>query len=367
MAEAADEIEELREAVNQLRARVSALESRAVVVPPTSKDAPQLESRFGLTVVNRVGALTLAIGIIFVFKYAADNQWIGPVGKVLAGLLFGIGLLVAAGWLHGRDQRVFAQGLAGCGLAAVYTSLYASFAYYKLSPQLLGFFLVVGACAFAVFLSARFCNSAIAYLGFTGAFLTIVLLRSSYSGLWFDAPYLLLLDAAAIGTALKQQWPLLIPVDAVWAILCAASLIKGATGFIVLSLILAAIHFGVSTIRQPHIRSHAYIVGHACVLLAMLRAVGQWATGSTLAGTVSSIALTLYGIAALIAGISLRSVLNRGLGLALLGIVIAKLYLWDVWQLNYEVRMTAFVVLGVLLLVASYIYSRWKSRPESDV
>src|SRR5712691_10915102 len=42
----------------------------------------QLETRFGGTWLNRVGALVLVLGIGFFLKYAFENSWIGPPGRV---------------------------------------------------------------------------------------------------------------------------------------------------------------------------------------------------------------------------------------------------------------------------------------------
>ena len=52
------------------------------------------------------------------------------------------------------------------------------------------------------------------------------------------------------------------------------------------------------------------------------------------------------------------------LGLALVVLVVAKLYLVDVWVLGRLFRITAFLALGVLLLALSYLYSRL--RPALD-
>jgi hypothetical protein len=54
---------------------------------------------------------------------------------------------------------------------------------------------------------------------------------------------------------------------------------------------------------------------------------------------------------------NLDSLVNRMLGLALMGLVVLKLYLSDVWELGRVFRITAFLGLGVLLLLASYLYS----------
>ena len=68
-------------------------------------------------------------------KYAWDNNWVGPTGRVLFGAVFGLGL---AGRRRaaacGREYRPLGQGLAGAGLAGLYTSAFAAHAFYDLDP-----------------------------------------------------------------------------------------------------------------------------------------------------------------------------------------------------------------------------------------
>jgi uncharacterized membrane protein len=59
-------------------------------------------------------------------------------------------------------------------------------------------------------------------------------------------------------------------------------------------------------------------------------------------------------------GVTLGSLVNRYIGLALLAAVILKLYFFDVWQLQQTFRVVAFVALGLLLLTASFLYSRFR-------
>jgi uncharacterized membrane protein len=47
-----------------------------------------------------------------------------------------------------------------------------------------------------------------------------------------------------------------------------------------------------------------------------------------------------------------------------IGFVICKLYLYDVWLLTRFYRISAFVALGTLLLLASYVYSRFRNKLE---
>ncbi len=59
-----------------------------------------------------------------------------------------------------------------------------------------------------------------------------------------------------------------------------------------------------------------------------------------------------------------RSRFDRLAGLALFIGVVGKLYCYDVWQLTRFYRISAFVGLGLLLLAASYIYSRFREKLE---
>jgi len=370
------EIAHLREALLDLQQRVSALEHGAAATPaPLPPAAPRenIESRFGLTIVNRIGAITLAIGIVFFFKYAVDNEWIGAAGRVLLGLCAGFVLIAAAEWLRRRNQQAFSQGIAGCGLATLYISLYAAFAFYHLFPQPAAFLALIVTSALAIALSLCHGSAAIAALGLAGALLTPVLLHNAGSEPSLDFAYLLLLDAASVAVAIRQRWPVLIPVNALWAIIAAAYLLdeRHPGAFAAFALCVAVLHFAAAALarREPKTVHQLYVVGHAAVLIATLRILSLWATNNILheertsfVSETGSIGLALYGIVALAAGIARKSTFHRALGLVLLGLVIAKLYLYDVWLLTRFYRISAFVALGVLLLAASYVYSRFKSR-----
>lgn len=367
----------LKAVIADLAARVAALERGATPLPsPESGNRPELtESRFGLTVVNRIGAVTLAIGIIFFFKYAADNQWIGAGGLVIVGLFAGIALIGPGEWLRRRSDPAFAQGLAGCGFAILYISMYASFGYYKLIPRQLGFAGLIAVSAGALLLCFRFLSPAIAAVGFTGAFVAPLLARKHPDGVsfWLYFAYILLLSLISVELVRRlyrasEQFPalLLVPFNAIWIVVTAQILVgrHSAGVFVLLILASAAIHFGAASgARQsPKLFPFFYLCGHAFVLIAGFRAIALWTGTSSLQSALDSVLLGVYGVVAIIAGLLGTSAVNRWLGLALLAAVIVKLYVNDVWLLAMFYRIGAFVVLGVLLLAASYLYSRFKSR-----
>lgn len=376
------EVQTLRYQVARLERRIDALESagRAAAAPQSNLAPPvavssraDVESRFGLTVINRVGALTLVIGIIFFFKYAVDLSWIGPAENVGLGVLVGVALLGISAWLHHREQRVFSQGIAGCGLATLYISVYAAFSYYKLIGEPAAFVALLGVCACAIFLSLRYRTAAIAALGFLGGLLTPVLLHGSEADLWFDLPYLFLIDLTCIVIAIRQRWPVLVPLIGISTMAFAWIPVnaKHPEWFAWFALAMAALHMAaaIGKERRGSVRDVVYFTGHGCFALSVLSAMGLWTEhavapvdqGSVLS-ELGSFFLGIYGVGALIYGVARKSPTNRTLGLVLLGLVISKLYVWDVWFLVRLYRMTAFIALGVLLLGASYAYSRWRSR-----
>ena len=124
-----------------------------------------------------------------------------------------------------------------------------------------------------------------------------------------------------------------------------------------------------------------YLGGHYIMLwILSLEALGWVARGASPENLLSaqssaiSIMMACYALLLIGAGVLYRSALNRMLGLGLIGIVVAKLYLWDVWLLVRLYRIVAFGALGALLLLTSYVYSRnrasienwWKDRNASS-
>ncbi|CAN5611671.1 hypothetical protein BH23CHL2_BH23CHL2_20350 [soil metagenome] len=79
-----------------------------------------------------------------------------------------------------------------------------------------------------------------------------------------------------------------------------------------------------------------------------------------------SILWTTFGVASFVAGIILRRIGMRVFGLALLGIAILKVFIVDLASLDASYRVISFIALGILLLLASYLYQRIMTRANGD-
>src|SRR3984893_7359935 len=92
------------------------------------------ESRIGSHWLNRIGIAALLIGVSYFLKFAFDNNWIGPAGRVTIGLLAGIAVVIWSERFRGHGYRVFSYSLKAVGLGILYLSLYAAFQVYSLVP-----------------------------------------------------------------------------------------------------------------------------------------------------------------------------------------------------------------------------------------
>jgi hypothetical protein len=114
-----------------------------------------------------------------------------------------------------------------------------------------------------------------------------------------------------------------------------------------------------------------YVAGHCVMLWNLGMEVVGWAERNTAPAdvwsvetTAISVLMALYALMLVILGVATRTVINRVLGLGLMGTVVVKLYLSDIWELSRIFRITAFLALGVVLLLVSYLYSRFKPTIE---
>jgi uncharacterized membrane protein len=118
-------------------------------------------------------------------------------------------------------------------------------------------------------------------------------------------------------------------------------------------------------IRTGRFAMAAYVAGHAAMLGGLgLEAMG-WAARMaapadfrSVASTALSVMAAGYAVLLVAAGAAWKHAPSRLLGMGLIGLVVLKLYLYDVWLLGPFYRMAAFAILGALLLAVSYLYSR---------
>ena len=177
--------------------------------PVAPEPRESVETAVGLNWLNRIGAVTLILGVAFFFKYAVDNDWIGPTARVLIGVVAGFGLLVGGEQLRKRGHALYAQGISAAGVCVLYLTFWAAASLYKLIPVWFAFIALVADTALAGALAVRHRATVLAVLGLLGGYLTPVALSTGEYHPWIFYGFVFLLNAAWLAVARTQGWRVL--------------------------------------------------------------------------------------------------------------------------------------------------------------
>src|ERR1700679_2445802 len=74
-----------------------------------------LEDRIGSQLFSRIGIVALLVATTLFLKWAIDNHWIGPYGRVLAGLIAGAGIVVWSERFRRKGFNAFFYSLKAGG------------------------------------------------------------------------------------------------------------------------------------------------------------------------------------------------------------------------------------------------------------
>jgi uncharacterized membrane protein len=180
--------------------------------PPPVKTAfklepePSLESRIGSHWLNRIGIAALLIGVSYFLKFAFDNNWIGPAGRVTIGLLAGIAVVVWSERFRAKGYLAFSYSLKAVGIGTLYLSLWAAFQVYSLIPS---------GAAFAMMLVVTAATGAMAWVqdaqllaafALTGGFATPLLLSTGQNREVALFSYVALLDLVTLLLVVFKPW-----------------------------------------------------------------------------------------------------------------------------------------------------------------
>jgi len=174
--------------------------------PPAGSGSGDFVTGLGPRLLVAVGALAMVMALGFFVKYAWENEWVGPAGRVLTGAVAGLGLVAAGVRLLGREYRPLGQGLAGAGLAALYISAFAAHGFYELVPRELAGFFMLAVTASAVLLSVRLDTRLLAALAWLGAYLTPLLLSTGRDQALALFVYLAVLAVGALLVDRYRGW-----------------------------------------------------------------------------------------------------------------------------------------------------------------
>ena len=239
MDTSSSELQELRRLVGELTARVFRLEQalnlqRGLPQPASTAEAPppaappypivadnpsppaqvpsakaggaDLESRIGSHWLNRIGIAAVLIGVSYFLKFAFDNNWIGPAGRVAIGLLAGIAIVVWSENFRRRGYVIFSYSLKAVGIGVLYLSLYAAFQVYSLVTGGVAFSMMFAVTAATAVMAWTQDAEILAAFALVGGFATPLLLSTGQNREVALFTYVVLLDAGALALVILKPW-----------------------------------------------------------------------------------------------------------------------------------------------------------------
>ncbi|MFG1303386.1 DUF2339 domain-containing protein [Xanthobacter autotrophicus] len=310
--------------------------------PRPGFDAGQLKERFagfeekvGARWAVWVGGLALALGGVFLVRFAVEQDLIGPAMRVGLGLLLAVALLAGGEVLRRRARGeepveppaslsppsspgLFAGLFVGLGrvpdvpsvLTAAGTmtgfgSIYAAYELYHLIPPQAAF-LLLAACGVATLLAALLHGPALAALGFIGAAVTPFLITSQDPNAWGVALLIAAVAASALAVARVRRWAWLALIAIIGVVAWGLTLVvfavpqavsaSGALGLVLLALtallLAPRLFWGPDTGPRPEPISILGAVG-ALVVTAVAAVDGK------LGGEMGAPALAVFVLAAI--------------------------------------------------------------------
>jgi uncharacterized membrane protein len=177
-----------------------------VTMAARPKEDGNLETKIGQYWLNRIGIVAILMGVSYFLKYAFENNWIGPSGRVVIGLLAGIGLVIWSERLRNRGIVAFSYSLKAVGIGILYLSVWGAFQVYHLIPSAAAFVAMVIITAATITLALSQDAELLASFSLVGGFATPLLLstRQNHEAVLFS--YVVLLDVAILTMAVIKPW-----------------------------------------------------------------------------------------------------------------------------------------------------------------
>jgi uncharacterized membrane protein len=176
------------------------------VPAPVSPAEFSLEKTIGQYWLNRVGIIATLIGVSYFLKYAFENNWIDPAGRILIGLFAGIGLILWSERFRKRGHAPFSYSLKTVGVGTLYLSLWAGFQIYELIPAAIAFVAMAVVTAGITILALAQNAELLASFALVGGFATPLLLSTGENHEVILFSYICLLDAAILVLAATKPW-----------------------------------------------------------------------------------------------------------------------------------------------------------------
>jgi uncharacterized membrane protein len=387
-----------------------------------------LENFIGLRLINFIGIIVLVIGLSIGVKYAIDRNLISEGMRIGLAYLAGVVLYLLSLQLR-KKYILFSAILFSGGMASVYFTTYAAYVYYNMFSFALAYVIMVVLTVYTVYEAIRYNRQEIALLGLVGAYGIPFLISKNADRADLFFLYISLINLGVVYLSVKKLWKTvdIVAQMITWVLFIGWAAMRHdaqykftATGFMIfffLVFLFAVLSYKIFQKRPLQINdAYQLLLNNVALYIAVLFLFGfsEKATNGDLAvitfitsavvavqgllfynywkeevystRLISSLALTLFvmfiafnwdgftvtflwlltAVIVFAWGFRMRSVRARMAGIILIGVTLGKLLVLDSLTFSTVQKVIAYLVLGVLLLIVSFFYQKFRQQLFSD-
>ena len=154
---------------------------------------------------NKIGISLLLLGVVFLFKYSWDQQWITPWMRLMFGAGLGSGLLYLGKMIYTKQPHL-SRVLMGGGIATFYITGYSAFQIYHLVPQSAALFFMTGVTVLTYYLSIKQSEPILSIIAVVGGLGTPFLLHTGSGNIPGLVGYSSLIVAGSLTIFYFRNW-----------------------------------------------------------------------------------------------------------------------------------------------------------------
>jgi uncharacterized membrane protein len=210
--ELSKQMQDSRQKLIALQNDLNLIQHKKISIPSlpamTNSKSYRLETFIGLRIIHLVGIIVLVIGLSIGVKYAIDQRLISEASRIAFAYAAGV-ILYILSWKLKKKYLLFSAILLSGAMASLYFTTYAAFVYYGFFSFMITFLLMICFTIYTIFESMIYNRQEIAVLAMVGAY-GIPFLISANTGradLFFS--YIILINAGIVYLSFKKKWKLM--------------------------------------------------------------------------------------------------------------------------------------------------------------
>lgn len=177
--------------------------------PIVEKDGVQIRENNEETsgrFLGKLGVAAVLVGIAFFLRYAFENNWVGPAGRVMIGVLFGLAF-VSVGQILRNKYVKYSDLMIGGGAGILYLSFFSAYGIYHLVNSGVAGLLMLAVTALVFAISIVNATMTLSIVAVVGGFATPFLV--GYTDVYSVLIYMTVLNLGVLGISIFKKWPAL--------------------------------------------------------------------------------------------------------------------------------------------------------------